>query len=107
MTYDEAMAALEAAGTEQTRRTYARHGVSGPTFGVSYAVLGKLQRAIKQDHAVARRLWASGNHDARILATMVADPAAMSERELDAWLAECDSYPITDAFVKVALGSPH
>ena len=33
MTFDAAMAALEAAGTEQTRKTYRRHGASDPLFG--------------------------------------------------------------------------
>jgi 3-methyladenine DNA glycosylase AlkD len=43
-------------------------------FGVSYAALGKLKKQIKQEHALAEALWETGNHDARVLATMVADP---------------------------------
>ena len=35
---------------------------------------------------LAEQLWASGNADARLLACMVADPADVSEDELDAWL---------------------
>ena len=37
-------------------------------FGVSYAALGKLKRKIKVDHELAEKLWATGNHDARIAA---------------------------------------
>jgi hypothetical protein len=35
MTFDEAMRSLEDAGSEQTRKTDARHGVKGACFGVS------------------------------------------------------------------------
>ena len=33
---------LESLGTAQNREVYARHGVTGKAFGVSYANLGKL-----------------------------------------------------------------
>ena len=71
MTLTQTLQQLKAAGTAQTRKTYARHGVGPNMFGVSYATLGKLTRAIQRDHALALGLWASGNHDARVLATMV------------------------------------
>src|SRR3712207_8808706 len=83
-----AMARLEALGTEQNRKTYARHGATENVFGVSYADLGKLQKEIKVDHELARDLWATGNHDARILATKVADPAALTAKDADAWIRE-------------------
>jgi hypothetical protein len=99
MTYDEAMAALEAAGTEQTRKTYLRHGASEPLFGVKFGDLRPLARKIGTDHALAEQLWASGNVDARLLACMVADPAAVTEDELDAWLGDIDTYFLVDVFV--------
>ncbi len=98
-TYDEAMAALEAAGTEQTRKTYLRHGASEPLFGVKFGDLRPLARRIGTDHALAEQLWASGNADARLLACMVADPAAVTEDELDAWLEDIDTYFLVDVFV--------
>ena len=87
-----AMERLEAAGTEQNRTVFPRHGVTEPMFGVSYADLGRLQKEIKVDHALARELWATGNHDARILATKVADPSAMTAKEADAWARDCGNY---------------
>ena len=44
-------------------------------------------------------------HDARILATMVADPAALGSRELDAWARDLDNYVVTDAFSTLVLRS--
>jgi 3-methyladenine DNA glycosylase AlkD len=99
LTYDAAMAALEASGSEQTRRTYLRHGASEPLFGVKFGDLRPLARRIGTDQDLADQLWASGNADARLLACMVADPASVSEDGLDAWLEDIDSYFLVDTFV--------
>ena len=88
---------LEMLGTAQARKTYRRHGVGENVFGVSYADLKKLHKRIKVDHALARTLWASGNHDARILATMIADPQAADEALLDSWVHDLDNYVLADA----------
>ncbi|MHC4941281.1 MAG: DNA alkylation repair protein [Planctomycetota bacterium] len=98
MTRNEVLKELKAMGTAQNRKVYPRHGVKGPAFGVSYANLGKLKKRIKSDQPLAEQLWASGNHDARILATMIADPEAMSAKTLDAWARDLDNYVLTDAF---------
>jgi 3-methyladenine DNA glycosylase AlkD len=100
------MATLEAAGTAQNRKVYARHGVSGEAFGVSYAELGKLKKAIKTDHDLARELWATGNHDARVLATQVADAKAATPAELDSWAGEADSYVAADAVARLVERTP-
>ena len=94
-----ALAALEAAGDEQYRKTYRRHGAHDPMYGVSFSVMRPLAKRAKRDQALARGLWATGNYDARILACMVADPAVATEAELDAWLAEIDVYTLVDIFV--------
>ena len=99
MTIEEAMSALEAAGSEQTRRTYRRHGASDPLFGVKFGDLRPLAKRSGRDHELATGLWQTGNADARLLACMVADPAATSEAELDAWLAAIDTYFLVDIFV--------
>ena len=98
MTTAQALAALKKAGTAQNRKIYGRHGVQGEMYGVSYSVMNKMAKTIKRDHALAVELWQSGVHDARVLATMVADPDAFAARELDAWVKELDNYVLTDAF---------
>jgi 3-methyladenine DNA glycosylase AlkD len=94
----EAMAELEALGTAQNRKVYGRHGVDDPMYGVSFGNLGKLRRRIRTDHELAEQLWASGNHDARVLATMIADVDRLGARELDAWARSLGNYVVTDAF---------
>lgn len=98
MTLKQALAALKKGGTAQTRKVYGRHGVTGEMYGVSYALQKKLAKEIGTDQELALELWASGNHDARILATMICDSAAFTSRQLDAMARELDSYVLTDAF---------
>lgn len=101
------MAQLEAAGKEQTRRIYLRHGAREPLFGVSYAVLGRLAKKIGTDHALALDLWATGNHDARELAAKIADGSEISEDEARRWLADADNYMTVGSVAGVVAGSPH
>lgn len=85
MTLAEVMTALEQAGSEQTRKTYRRHGAAEPMFGVSFATLGTLVKRIKVDHELAMALWNTSNFDARNLAVKVVDPTRMSPADLDQW----------------------
>jgi len=87
-TLADVMRALEKAGSEQTRKTYARHGATGPVFGVLFGELFKLMKEIDVDHELASQLWATGNVDARNLAMKIADPQAITSAELDRWAVE-------------------
>jgi 3-methyladenine DNA glycosylase AlkD len=102
MTPQAVLHQLERLGNEQTRKTYRRHGVAGDVYGVSYGELGKLVKKIRTDQKLAESLWSSGNHDARILATMVAQPEEMTERALDSWAKDVDNYVLADAVAGIA-----
>jgi 3-methyladenine DNA glycosylase AlkD len=106
MKVEEVLAELELLGTEQNRKIYRRHGVGGNLSGVSYADMGKLKKRIKMDHKLALDLWNSGNHDARILATMIADPSKVEEKQLSQWADELDNYVLTDAFANLTAACP-
>jgi 3-methyladenine DNA glycosylase AlkD len=75
-------------------------------FGVSYAVQRALAKKAGRDQALAEELWASGNHDARILATLVADPDAISAEMIDDWARELDNYVLMDAFSAIVAETP-
>lgn len=106
MSLDEVMAALQAAGTAQNVKIYRRHGATGPLFGVSFAVMGKLARQLGRDHGLATALWETGNGDAMHLATMIADPAAMTDAEADRWLLGVRDYGAAGALSGVVGRSP-
>ena len=89
---------LRAYSSEQTRKIYRKYGVTGDLFGVNYSALNKLKKKIKINHDLALQLWSTGNHDARILALMIADPQKADSALLDAWADELGNYVISDAF---------
>ncbi|MHC5024006.1 MAG: DNA alkylation repair protein [Planctomycetota bacterium] len=103
----EIMKQLEALGSERFRATFARHGVTGEAFGVPYADLYKLQKQIGVDQALAEKLWTTGNHDARILAMLIADPAQMKATLLDAWAKTATNQFSLDAIAGLAAKTGH
>lgn len=106
MNGDQVLARLESLGTEQNRTVYARHGVRKRMYGVSYADLRTLAKQIGRDHPLALELWSSGNHDACVLATMIADPNRIGRDQAERWAAGLDSYVVSDAFTNVIAASP-
>ncbi len=106
MAFRVIMAGLRIMGTDQNRKVYARHGIGRKMYGVSYANLNTLRKQIGTDQALAEQLWASGNHDARVLATMVADPAQTKSGILDVWVKDVDSYVLGDALRDLVAQTP-
>ena len=73
----DVMAELESLGTEQNRKIYRRHGAGDNQFGVSFANLRKLAKGLRPNNGLADELWRTGNQDARVLATLIADSQTM------------------------------
>ncbi|MCL4691924.1 MAG: DNA alkylation repair protein [Candidatus Hydrogenedentes bacterium] len=101
-TRSRVMGELESMGKPNTAKTYGRHGVTGETFGVSYADLGDLHKRIGTNHALALELWKSKVHDAQVLATKVADSETMTKAEINGWVKDAGNYVITDAISALA-----
>lgn len=76
----------------------ARFGINPrhKTLGVSIPNLRKIAKQAGKDHALAQKLWASGIHEARILAGMVADPDKVTPKEMDRWAKDFDSWDVCD-----------
>jgi 3-methyladenine DNA glycosylase AlkD len=55
-----------------------------------------LLRRLRRDHALAGILWASGWHEARVLAALVDEPSAVTPRQMDAWAREFENWAICD-----------
>ena len=91
-TLAKVMAALKALGSEQTRKTWARHGVTGEMFGVKFGDMYKIRKQIGIDHELAKQLWDTGNADARTLGALIADGNAFTAAELDRWAASVECY---------------
>jgi 3-methyladenine DNA glycosylase AlkD len=91
------LAELRALGSEKHRAGMARYGINVErAFGVSIYELRKVAKRLGADHGLALALWATGNHEARLLAGFVDDPAAVTPQQMDAWAGEFDSWDICD-----------
>ena len=102
MNLETALSRLAAVGTAQNRKVYPRHGIREPMFGVSFRELGRLQREIGEDDELAEQLWATGNHDARMLATRIASPRRTTMERLTHWVVDVDNYVLADAVAALA-----
>ena len=77
----------------------ARFGITSEAeqLGIAMPVLRSLARAHRRNHALALELWASGIHDARILATLVENPNQITRAQMDQWVRDADNWAVTDA----------
>lgn len=112
-TFESVMHDLEAAGTEQNRKIYRRHGAGDNQFGVSYAYMGTLEKQIKReknptrDHELGMQLWATGNLDAQVLALRLLDPKRMDQATLEQWVLGIGDYGMADAFGAFTAKTPY
>ncbi len=91
------LAELRALGSEKNRAGMARYGINVvDAFGVSINQLRKVAKRLGTNHPLALALWATGNHEARLLACFVDDPASVSAEQLEAWARGFDSWDICD-----------
>jgi 3-methyladenine DNA glycosylase AlkD len=88
---------LAAKASEDSRVGMARYGINvDSAFGVSVYELRRMAKGLGADHDLALALWATGNHEARLLASMVDDPAAVSEAQMEEWVVAFDSWDVCD-----------
>src|SRR5204862_1849654 len=64
--------------------------------GISMPKLRTIARRDGRDHRLALALWASGIHEARILAALVDEPAAVTETQMEDWAGQFDSWDLVD-----------
>jgi 3-methyladenine DNA glycosylase AlkD len=93
---EEVMAELKKKGSEQTRKTLRRHGVTGDLFGVKIADLKPIAKKIKGDQELACQLYETGNYDAMYLSGLVADGSLMTKRQLDSWAKQASCSTISE-----------
>lgn len=75
----------------------ARFGINPKNnFGCSIPFLRNLAKRIGKNHALALELWDSGIHDARLLAGFIGEPKRVTEKQMEEWVADFDSWDVCD-----------
>ncbi len=83
MTLKETLAQLAALGNAKVRAQNAKQGAGENQYGVSLGEIRGLAKKLKSNHALALKLWESGNIDAQFLAALLIQPAKLSPAEMD------------------------
>jgi 3-methyladenine DNA glycosylase AlkD len=97
MTSTEVLRLLESKRNPRNIAGMARFGISPKnTLGVPMPFLRSLGKKIKMDHQLALSLWRSRFHEARILASLVGDPAKLTATQAYSWVRQIDSWDVCD-----------
>jgi 3-methyladenine DNA glycosylase AlkD len=107
MQLDEVLDHLRSLANPDNVAGMARFGINPQnTLGIDIYTLRKIARRIGADHALALQLWDSGVHEARILASYIADPRQISEAQVEQWVADFDSWDVCDQVVDLFSKTP-
>jgi len=88
---------LKAESRPETLSSMSRFGsYPAKPLGVTIPVLRALARSIGADHQLAQKLWDTGYHEARILASMVDRPAWVTRSQMNSWAGDMDTWDIVD-----------
>ncbi|MDQ7818578.1 MAG: DNA alkylation repair protein [Melioribacteraceae bacterium] len=97
MTVKEIIAELKKNGSEYNRQGMKRFGINvDKAFGVNVPVMRALAKKIGRNHDLALKLWGSGYHEARHVATMIADPKLTTKALMNKWIKDFNSWDIVD-----------
>ena len=108
MTFDEIMKYLADHGSEQTKKIFLRHGAKEPFFGVKVGDLKPIQKKIKKDYELSKKLFDTGNSDAMYLTGLIADESQMTKDDLEHWANNAYWYMISEYTVAwIAAESGH
>jgi 3-methyladenine DNA glycosylase AlkD len=97
MQYDEIIAYFKSVANPEAVKGMARYGINPEAaFGISIPALRRLAKETGKDHVLAEKLWSSGIHEARILASMVDDHRKVTSDQMDRWSQDFNSWDLCD-----------
>ncbi len=97
MHYEEIISKLKSLSDPEAVKGMARYGINPKNnLGISIYKLRPIAKEIGKDHELALKLWASGIHDARLLACFIDDPSKVTGEQMDSWANDFDSWDICD-----------
>ena len=97
MKSEEVVKKLKSMSEPKNVEGMARYGINpNNNLGISIYNLRLFAKEIGTNHELALQLWASGIHDARLLAVFIEDPARITEEQMDSWASDFDSWDICD-----------
>ena len=115
---EAALTWLKRNSNKKTREGMARYGIpSDNALGVTMANMKVQAKRLGRNHKLAAALWDTGVYEARMLASLIDEPASVTSAQMDQWCRDFDNWGICDtacfalfdrtphAWAKVALWS--
>ncbi|MBI4165617.1 MAG: DNA alkylation repair protein [Acidobacteria bacterium] len=97
MTYTDILRKMKSYYSPRNIAGMARYGINvKKAYGVPTPVLWSMAKQIRGDHGLAERLWATGIHDAKILAAFADDPTQVTEAQMERWARDFDTWDVVD-----------
>lgn len=94
---EEILKKLKSLSNPKNAEGMARFGINPKnTLGVSIPNLRKLAKEIGANRRLARELWDSKIHEARILASMIDEANMVTEKQMSDWIRDFDSWDVCD-----------
>lgn len=97
MTVKEIIFQLKKYSNPKDREGMARFGINPKyALGVRVSVMRSLAKTIGKNHKIAQELWKTKIHEARILASMIDNPKEVTEKQIEEWVKEFNSWDLCD-----------
>jgi 3-methyladenine DNA glycosylase AlkD len=97
MNYNEIIRFLKSHFSEKAKKGQEHYGISTvKNYCTPMPAIRKLAKKLGKDHELALRLWDSGIHDARILASLIEEPAQVTSSQMEKWVSGFDSWDVCD-----------
>ena len=97
MDIDAVLSELAELSDQEFQVSQSRLGINTvDSLGVSVTDIRQLARNIETDHELAKELWETGIHEARILATIIDDPSLVTDHQMEKWISEVNSWDLCD-----------
>lgn len=101
MNYSEIINKLKSLSNPKNIEGMARFGINPKnTLGISIPDLRKIAKEIKKEsketHELALKLWGSKIHEARLLAAYIDQIDKVTEKQMDKWASQFDSWDVCD-----------
>lgn len=88
---------LKRHSSKKTREGMARYAIpSGNAFGVTMANMKVLAKRLGRNRELAAALWDTGVYEARMLASLIDEPALVTSAQMDRWCRDFDNWAICD-----------
>ncbi|HEX7432909.1 MAG TPA: DNA alkylation repair protein [Anaerolineaceae bacterium] len=96
LSFEEMMEQLQALADPAALESQKRFGITAAApLGISMPRLLQLSRG-QRDHELARQLWQTGFHEARILASLVDELPLVTRAQMERWVLDFDSWDVCD-----------